>query len=143
MGKILFAAFLEDKRVYHLAYLFWKTFFERLTRTAKLEYITYLSTEGDQDGNPIFHAYLPALKRALRIIQADPDEAEEEVDVKAWLDEVQPAPNTPVVPELVIDMVLSEGAKQVGQRIIQAWVEEADWTETRLDELLPATSTAS
>ena len=88
MGKILFANFLEDKRVYHLAYLFWKSFFQQLTDAANLHYTTYLNTDGDRDGNPIFHAYLPDRQRALRIIQVDPAEAAEAVDIKAWIDEV-------------------------------------------------------
>ncbi|MEL6968720.1 MAG: hypothetical protein AAFZ63_23460 [Bacteroidota bacterium] len=139
MGKILFANFLEDKRVYHLAYLFWKTFFERLTDATNLEYTTYLNTDNDQDGNPIFHAYLPTRKRALRIVQADPSEAEEEVDIKAWLDEVQPIPDIAPVPELVIDVILSEGTKKVGQRLIRAWVEaEEELTEDNLEVLLQA-----
>lgn len=137
MGKILFAKFLEDRRVYHLAYLFWKTFFERLTNATDLEYTTYLNTDRDHDGNPIFHAYLPARKRALRIVQADPSEAEEELDIKAWLDEVQLTPSTTPVPELVIDMILSEGTKEVGQRLIRAWVEaEGELTEDKLEDLL-------
>ena len=139
MGKILFAKFLEDRRVYHLAYLFWKCFFERLIDAADLEYRTYLNTDSDHDGNPIFHAYLPARKRALRIIQAEPDEAEEEVDIKAWMDEVQLESGNSSVPELVIDMVLSEGAKELGQRLIQTWIEDDEiWTDEKLEALLKA-----
>ena len=82
---------------------------------------------------------MPARKRALRIIQAEPDEAEEEVDIKAWMDEVQLESGNSSVPELVIDMVLSEGAKELGQRLIQTWIEDDEiWTDEKLEALLKA-----
>lgn len=139
MGKILFANFLEDKRVYHLAYLFWKSFFERFTAAAEWEYVTYLNTDGEHDGNPIFHAYIPASKRALRIIQVDPSEAEAPLDIKAWIDEVQPASGQSAVPELVINMILSEEAKKVGQNLIHHWFHNNEvWTEQALAAFLPS-----
>lgn len=137
MGKILFANFLEDKRVYHLAYLFWKSFFQRLTSAVNLGFTTYLNTKGDCDGNPIFHAYLPDRQRALRIIQVDPSETVEAIDIKAWVDQVQLLSEETTVPELVIDMVLSEEAKVVGQKLIQAWVEaEQELDSTTIEGFL-------
>jgi hypothetical protein len=122
MGQVLFANFLEDKRVYHLARMHWERLFAKLAEEMGLAWEDYLNTKEDFDGNPIFHAYLPRINRAVRVIQADPAEAEGEVDISFWLDNTCISDEKQEVPELVLDMVLSREAEEKGKAMLLLWL---------------------
>jgi hypothetical protein len=74
------------------------------------------------DGNPLLSVCIPELDRAVRIIQADPADAVTTPDIKAWLDEAVLPGSADKVYELVIDLVLTAEAEQLGQRLIEEWL---------------------
>lgn len=137
MGQILFANFLEDKRVYHLARLFWQRHVKNIAEQEGLEFQSYLNTESEFDGNPLFNAYFPSINKAIRIIQVDPAEASEDVDLKAWLDKIEIGTNDKSqTTELVIDTVLSEGSKFPGKQLITHWIEGKITSDQDIENLL-------
>ncbi|MCB0637113.1 MAG: hypothetical protein KDC54_10875 [Lewinella sp.] len=136
MGQVLFANFLEDKRVYHLARMHWERLFAKLTEDLGLSWRAYLNTADDFDGNPIFHAYLPEINRAVRIIQADPTEAADEEDISFWLDNTWVSEHHQDVPELVLDMVHSRSAEQKGKALLTAWLASGGTQEHEVEKTL-------
>ena len=138
MGQVLYATFLENRRVYRLAKARWQHLFEQLLSAKQYTFRPFLN-EKRMDGNPMFTAYVPAVDRALRIIQVDPSEAVAEVDIKAWLDQAVMPEREDRVEELVIDLVLTNEAEQISQLLIEAWLLQelslADM-EKKIDELV-------
>lgn len=138
MGQVLYATFLENRRVYRLAKARWQRLFEQLLSAKQYTFRPFLN-EKRMDGNPMFTAYVPAVDRALRIIQVDPSEAVAEVDIKAWLDQAVMPEREDRVEELVIDLVLTNEAEQISQLLIEAWLLQelslADM-EKKIDELV-------
>lgn len=138
MGQVLYATFLEDRRVYRLAKARWQRLFEQLLSTKQYTFRPFLN-EKRMDGNPMFTAYVPAVDRALRIIQVDPSEAVADVDIKAWLDQAVMPEREDRVEELVIDLVMTNEAEQISQLLIEAWLLQelslADM-EKKIDELV-------
>jgi hypothetical protein len=121
MGQVLYATFLENRRVYRLAKARWQRLFEQLLSAKQYTFRPFLN-EKRMDGNPMFTAYVPGADRALRIIQVDPSEAVAEVDIKAWLDQAVMPEREDRVEELVIDLVLTNEAEQISLLLIEAWL---------------------
>lgn len=121
MTQALYITFLEDRRVYSLAKARWKRFFGQLLTPRQYTFHSFLN-EKRMDGNPLLSAYIPEVDRAVRIIQADPADAITAPDIKAWIDEAVLPERTDKVYELVIDLVLTMEAEQLGQRLIEEWV---------------------
>ncbi len=117
----LYITFLEDRRVYSLAKARWKRFFGQLLTPRQLTFHSFLN-EKRMDGNPLLSAYIPEVDRAVRIIQAGPADAVTAPDIKAWLDEAVLPDSADKVYELVIDLVLTTEAEQLGQRLIEEWL---------------------
>jgi hypothetical protein len=121
MGQVLYATFLEDRRVYRLAKARWQRLFEQLLNAKQYTFRPFLN-EKRMDGNPMFTAFVPAVDRAVRIIQVDPAEAVAELDLKAWLDQAVMPEREDRVEELVIDLVLTNAAEQLSRQLIDAWL---------------------
>ncbi|MGH1434282.1 MAG: hypothetical protein ACRBG0_07460 [Lewinella sp.] len=137
MGQILFANFLEDKRVYQLARLFWLRHVKNIAEEKGLAFHAYLNTESEFDGNPLFNAYFPSINKAIRIIQVDPAEASADIDLKAWLDNIAIGKNDKnKTTELVIDTVLSEGSKFPGKQLITQWIEGTITSDQDIENLI-------
>ena len=138
MGQVLYSTFLEDRRVYGLAKARWQRLFEQLLYAKQYTFCPFLN-EKRMDGNPMFTAYVPAVDRAVRIIQVDPSEAVAEVDIRAWLDQAVMPEREDQVMELVIDLVMTKEAEQISQFLIDAWLVQqlslADM-EKKIDELV-------
>ena len=138
MGQVLYASFLENRRVYRLAKARWQRLFEQLLSAKQYTFQPFLN-EKRMDGNPMFTVYVPAVDRALRIIQVAPSEAVADVDIKAWLDQAVMPEREDRVEELVIDLVLTNEAEQISQLLIEAWLLQelslADM-EKKIDELV-------
>lgn len=124
--EILYAKFLEDKRVYNLARASWKRFFDKLAKEMGVSYVSYINQyqggKPEYDGNPIFSAYVPALNRAVRIIQVAPGEGGEEIT--SWVDTIVLHEGQPEVEELVLDMVLSRTAREQAGELVKRWLGE-------------------
>ncbi len=121
MGQVLYATFLENRRVYRLAKARWQRLFEQLLSAKQYTFRPFLN-EKRMDGNPMFTAYVPAVDRALRIIQVDPSEAVAELDIKAWLDQAVMPEREDRVEELVIDLVLTNEAERLSKQLIDGWL---------------------
>jgi hypothetical protein len=72
-----------------------------------------------RDGNPIFSAFSPRLRRALRVIQHEPEEHELEL---AWWSDSSTGDDGSNVEELVISCAMSEEAERLARSLIKSWV---------------------
>jgi hypothetical protein len=123
MDTILYPDFLEDISSYQAASEFWQAKLDPLFRELGLNKQNYLNTKmfngvALNDGNPIYQAYFPELKKAVRIIQEEPLLP---ADFSSWanLTEV----DEEEVEELVISLVLTEeNVERAGEEIWE-WVE--------------------
>lgn len=116
----MYANFLEDKRIYRLAKAHWKRLFDRLVREYSLTCSSYINEADDYDGNPIFSVFVPEKNRAIRIIQANPEEVGAEIAIKAWLDAAA-MPDRKTT-ELVIALVLTPTSASLGEKLIREWI---------------------
>ena len=138
MGQVLYATFLENRRVYRLAKARWQRLFEQLLSAKQYTFRPFLN-EKRMDGNPMFTAYVPAVDRAVRIIQVDPTEAVSEVDIKAWLDQAVMPEREDRVEELVIDLVLTNESERLSKQLIDGWLVQGlsmMEMEKKIDELV-------
>lgn len=124
MQTILYPDFLEDTTSYQAAADFWQGQINPLLNSLGLSGQSYLNqVMGDGtiflDGNPIYHAYFPSLKRALRIIQEEPLLP---ADYGSWegLTEIEDQE----VPELVISLVLTDENVARALDEIHEWVSQ-------------------
>lgn len=122
MDTILYPDFLEDITSYQAASDFWQAKLDPLFRELGLSKQDYLNTTmvngvALQDGNPIYQAYFPELKKAVRIIQEEPLLP---ADFGSWVNVTEV--DEEVVVELVISLVLTEeNVERTGEEI-QEWV---------------------
>lgn len=122
MDTILYPDFLEDITSYQAASDFWQAKLDPLFRELGLSKQDYLNTTmvngvALQDGNPIYQAYFPELKKAVRIIQEEPLLP---ADFGSWVNVTEV--DEEVVEELVISLVLTEeNVERTGEEI-QEWV---------------------
>lgn len=125
MNHILYADFLENKRVYNLAQGAWKRLLNKVLKDFGYTYTPYLNElqngKKEYDGNPIFNAYIPEIKRAIRIIQVSPKE--EGDDISAWVDDIALS-QSKHTKELVLDLKLSKKAKKIAEKLIGEWINQ-------------------
>ena len=139
MAEFLYADFLNDKRVYNLAQGSWKRLLNSLLKEHAYTYTPYINQvqngQKEYDGNPIFSAFIPEIKRAIRIIQVAPEEDGD--DISAWIDDIELNGKTKAqkTPELVLDLKLSKKAKSIAKNLIAKWVVNQLDTAT-LDQIL-------
>ena len=124
---ILYQSFLADETAYHRAEQYWKETFEQIIAPIGYAYQGYLNTnfvDGTPllDRNPIFHAYVPEVSRALRIIQEEP---EEPADFYCWKNETE-WPDGTLLSELVISLVLTEETKAQAEEAIINWLKKGE-----------------
>ena len=121
-SQILYANFLEDRRVYSLAKTYWKHFFDQLATANGFVYRAYINDANDYDGNPIFSAYIQDKNRAVRVIQIDPNEVEDNILTTAWMDTIELEEGQVAVDELVIYTVLTIETRVKCVALIEEWV---------------------
>lgn len=117
--QILYANFLEDRRVYSLAKTYWKRFFDQLAESNGFVYRAYVNDANDYDGNPIFSAYIEEKNRAVRVIQVDSNEVENNILTTAWMDTIELEEGRAPVDELVIYTVLTTETKECCTKLIR------------------------
>jgi len=125
MVKILHPQFLEGRQQYAAAEQYWKGLFDQLAEERGYAYRTYINNRfGDgtpmMDGNPIFSAYMPALNRAVRIIQHEPEDKDA---IVSWTNDTEWEDGSPFT-ELVISLVLTETTADAARKKIEAWLED-------------------
>lgn len=137
MTKFLYGSFLENKRVYNLAQGAWSRLLTSLLKDYGYTHSPYInqSQNGvkEYDGNPIFSAFIPEIKRAIRIIQVSPEE--EGSDISAWFDTIELEGDLEKTDELVVDVKLSQDSKNIAENLIQKWITE-QLDEAVLDDIL-------
>ena len=126
--KVLYKDFLDNKRVYNLAQASWRRLLNSLLKDFGYTHAPYLNDlvdgKKEYDGNPIFNAYIPEIKRAIRIIQVSPQEEGE--DISAWIDDIElkQKSRTKKTKELVLDIKLSKEARSIATEIIKEWIQK-------------------
>jgi hypothetical protein len=137
--KVLYKNFLNNKRVYNLAQASWGRLLNSLLKDFGYTHTPYLNNlvngKKEYDGNPIFNAYIPEIKRAIRIIQVSPQE--EGDDISAWIDDIElkQKSRTKKTKELVLDIKLSAKARNIATEIIKEWIQK-QVDATYIDNLL-------
>lgn len=121
MDTILYPDFLEDITSYQAASDFWQVKLDPLFQELGLNKQDYLNTTmvngiALQDGNPIYQAYFPELKKAVRIIQEEPLLP---ADFGSWVNVTEV--DEEEVEELVINLVLTE------ENVERVWEEILVW----------------
>ena len=121
MAKYLFQSFLEDKRVYNLNQAYWRRSLSVIAKERKLSFQPYLNpndSEGEKeyDANPIFEAFFPELRKAIRIIQDEPEK--DAPELAAWLDSIELEEDERPVSELVIALALSQESSKMAKQLI-------------------------
>lgn len=124
MDTILYPDFLEDISSYQAAADFWQAKLDPLFQELGLNKQDYLNTTmvngvALQDGNPIFQAYFPELKKAVRIIQEEPLLP---ADFSSWVNVTEV--DEEEMEELVISLVLTEENVERARETISAWLRE-------------------
>ena len=125
MVQHLCKSFLADAAEYELAQARWRHLWEKLVATEKLEaewqvpwfVPEFVNGTPMRDGNPIFSAVSPTLRRGVRIIQHEPTADRLELDY--WLDTFGSEQS---ISELVISCALSDQAEQHASALIRAWI---------------------
>jgi hypothetical protein len=123
----LFADFLDDLNVYKQAVAYWRDLWTRVDPLTQkqLGWIEpWLSTGASTicDGNPIFSAYSPKLRKGIRVVQYPPASADD-VECDYWLDTYGGDITDPQsIQELVITCALSEESARRSRRIIERWI---------------------
>jgi hypothetical protein len=124
MTTFLYKNFLEDKRVYHLNVAYWKRYFRKLLKDREDVVFDWMNTRFGNgasfyDGNPMITVLLKKDRKAIRIIQEEPET--DGVEIGAWMGEVEVEGTC--YKELVISLELSKKANQVAQALISRWIE--------------------
>src|SRR5579883_2961268 len=104
-----FPDFLENSETYERATLYWRTLWENVRSAVNGDQAWHSPwlTNPDRDGNPIFTAVCPTLRRGVRIIQEIPPAAGE-TDLDWWVDDFADENGGSAVRELVISCCPSQ-----------------------------------
>ena len=125
MLKHLYKNFLHDINEYRASEDFWRGRWEQNLDSGLRSGWSYpwISTGSPDclDGNPIFSAVSPSLRRGIRVIQHEP--TSRRVELCAWPDYVGGSLYDPdAIQELVISCALSDAAVDLAMLLIQPWV---------------------
>ncbi len=116
MKKILFNNFLSDKATYVRNRKFWINLIKSVTGQEINEYI---DNSDFYDANPIVSHFDTKTKRGIRIIQADPNEADN-IQFSAWLDTINFLDKD--IQELVIYLDLTKETAYIAADLIYNWL---------------------
>lgn len=132
-SRHLYRNFLNDRRVYNLNRGYWKRILSKLGDNISIPFYNEHFSNGTPfyDGNPIISAYIPKLKKVIRIIQEEPET--EGVEIGAWTEVTELDDGN--VNELVISLELSKEASKVAEELIAGWLKE-DWDDKQIDGVL-------
>lgn len=115
----LYPDFLEDERVYAQAVQhwldLWKSIDPAMREGNRWEQPWFPALLPDvAEGNPIFSAYSPSLKRGIRVLQAEP--TRDRVEFFAYMDTFGK------INELIISCALSDAASDLAMDLMKPWV---------------------
>jgi hypothetical protein len=125
------ANFLENETAYDEAVRFWRALLGRLLEKhgqreawAPWLHLTYADGTPARDGNPIYDLLNRQRRRALRIIQYDPSEGQQELT--AWLTRTY----EDEFDELVIGCVLTAEAARGAEEFLDHWIAPTSTVES-------------
>jgi hypothetical protein len=124
----MFVNFLKDPAEYAAAERFWQELFARAARDEGVEgewVAPWLNTrfaDGTPfaDGNPIFSAWSPARRIAVRVIQHDPADPPGGDGFESWTDTFDGEGGA--IRELVISCILSDAAAARTAQMLRDWI---------------------
>ena len=123
----LYEKFLEDTEHYEQSERYWERLWTEVVSEAGGWYTWLTPWMGTgaphiKDGNPIFSAISPDLRRGVRIIQLEPYEPG--LDFQVWFENTEDDPLDPEnIQELVIACVLSDLAAAYARNVLESWVD--------------------
>jgi tetratricopeptide (TPR) repeat protein len=122
MSAILHPHFLMDAAEYDRAAGAWLTLWSGLPSPARAGWETPWVDESWRDGNPIFSAWSPALRKGIRIIQHEGDEE----NFVFWSNTFGGASGSPgTVDELVISCAQTPGTMGRARELVVRWLADA------------------
>jgi hypothetical protein len=144
----LYPDFLHDDRAYRLSEAHWLGLWEQLDPRIRDEFGWRQPwfeplPRALGEGNPIFSAVSPVLRRGIRVIQHAPTESG--LEIQAWPDTFGgSAGEHDSISELVISCALSKAASLVALSLLEPWVSggELSFHFDEGGQLLPMTSTS-
>jgi hypothetical protein len=121
----LFKNFLEDKQVYHNNVVYWKDILSKIVKDKSENYDwfepQFINGENFFDGNPMVSLICHSPKKAVRIIQEDPESGS--IEIGAWVDSFYLSEDEPIK-ELVISLELSSESEKLAKNLIKKWIIE-------------------
>ena len=138
----LYPNFLHDGRQYRLAEEHWLGLWQRVDPPARERFAWQQPwfqplSRSLGEGNPIFSAVSPMLRRGIRLIQHAPTEPG--LEIQAWLGSFgDNRSDANRIEELVISCALSDQATEVASSLMEPWVkgEPLDFEEGHVSTLV-------
>jgi len=122
----LYSDFLKDPKQYYLSEDYWQRLWQNICYQDRSRFgwqqpwFQPLQPRLGQ-GNPIFSAFSPLLRRGIRVIQHEP--TRQTLEIQAWPDSFGgPITDPESIKELVIACALSDLAVGVAMDLMQPWV---------------------
>jgi len=122
----LYSDFLKDPSQYSLSQSYWRELWQKISDQDRSRFgwqqpwFQPLPPKLEQ-GNPIFSAFSPLLRRGIRVIQHEP--TCQTLEIQAWPDSFGgPITDPQSIKELVIACALSDLAVEVAMDLMQPWV---------------------
>lgn len=138
--KHLYRDFLINRRVYNLNRGYWKRMLSKIGEEISIPFYNEHFSNGTPfyDGNPIISAYIPKLKKSIRIIQEDVET--ESVEIRAWTEDSEHEDDK--IQELVISLELSRESAKIATTLIEGWLQhnwDGDKIESEMQNVMPPT----
>jgi hypothetical protein len=132
----LFKNFLEDKQVYQNNVVYWKDILSKIIKDKSENYDwlepQFINGENFFDGNPMVSLICHSPKKAVRIIQENPES--DSIEIGAWVD-IFYLSEDELIKELVISLELSSESEQLAKNLIKKWITE-DLNSLQISEII-------
>jgi hypothetical protein len=116
----LFKNFLEDKQVYQKNIVYWKNILGNIIKDISENYDwlepQFINGESFFDGNPMVSLICHSPKKAIRIIQEEPES--DSIEIGAWVDNFYLSEDE-IIKELVISLELSSESEKLAKTLIK------------------------
>jgi hypothetical protein len=122
MVRHIASDFLKDERRYRQAERYWRELWDQLVGDLGVteQWRTPWLGAPLRDGDPMFSAVSPALRRGVHVIQHEP--TSEALELEAWVDRFGEEGKDDVIEQLVISCALSEEAATRVRHLLQSWI---------------------